>query len=176
MASTKWVIDPTHSVVTFKVKHLMISTVTGNFESFEGIVETESEEFSKGKKLEFKADVKSVNTNNEDRDDHLRSDDFFASEHHPEIRFTAKNFNLKTDKIKGELTIRKTTKPVSLDVDFGGVAVDPYGQTRAGLTANGKISRKEFGLIWNSVSEAGNVLVGDQIRLGAEVQFIKQEA
>jgi polyisoprenoid-binding protein YceI len=174
MENTKWVIDPTHSVVTFKVKHLMISTVTGNFESFGGTAETESEEFSKVKKLEFKADVKSVNTNNEERDVHLRSDDFFASEHHPEIRFTAKNFNLKTGKIKGELTIRKTTKPVSLDVDFGGVAVDPYGKTRSGLTANGKISRKKFGLIWNSVTEAGNVLVGDQIRLVAEVQFIKQ--
>jgi len=176
MASTKWAIDPIHSEVTFKVKHLMISTVTGNFKIFEGTAETESEEFSKGKNLKFKADVKSVNTNNEDRDDHLRSDDFFAIEQHPEIRFTAKDFSLKTGKIKGELTIRKTTKPVSLHVDFGGVAVDSYGQTRAGLTANGKISRKEFGLIWNSVTEAGNVLVGDQIRLGAEVQFIKQEA
>jgi len=174
MASTKWIIDPTHSEVTFKVKHLMISTVTGNFKIFEGTVETETEEFKKVKKLEFKADVKSVNTNNKDRDDHLRSDDFFASERHPEIRFTAKNFNLKTGKIKGELTIRKTTKPVSLDVNFGGEAVDPYGQRRAGLTANGKISRKKFGLIWNSVTEAGNVLVGDQIRLVAEVQFIKQ--
>ncbi len=174
MANTKWVIDPTHSVITFKVKHLMISTVTGNFESFEGTAETETEKFRKVKKLEFKADVKSVNTNNEDRDNHLRSDDFFASEHHPEIRFRAKNFNLKTGVIKGELTIRNNTKPVNLDVDFGGVAVDPSGQTKAGLTAKGKISRKKFGLIWNSVTEAGNVLVGDQIRLVAEVQFIKQ--
>jgi len=174
MASTKWAIDPKHSVVTFKVKHLMISTVTGNFESFEGTVETDGEEFSKARNLKFKADVKSVNTNNADRDDHLRSDDFFASEQHPEIRFTAKIFNLKTGEIKGELTIRKTTKPVSLGVNFGGVAVDPYGQTRAGLTANGKISRKKFGLIWNSVTEAGNVLVGDQIKLVAEMQFIKQ--
>jgi len=174
MASTKWAIDQTHSKVTFKVKHLMISTVTGNFNTFEGTVETETEEFSKVKNLKFKADVKSVNTNNVDRDDHLRSDDFFASKQHPEIRFTAKYINLETGEIKGELTIRRTTKPVSLIVDFGGVAVDPYGQTKAGITANGKISRKKFGLIWNSVTEAGNVLVGDQIRLLAEVQFIKQ--
>ena len=152
----------------------MISTVTGNFNTFEGTVETETEEFSKVKNLKFKADVKSVNTNNVDRDDHLRSDDFFASKQHPEIRFTAKYINLETGEIKGELTIRRTTKPVSLIVDFGGVAVDPYGQTKAGITANGKISRKKFGLIWNSVTEAGNVLVGDQIRLLAEVQFIKQ--
>ena len=174
MANTKWVIDPTHSEVTFKVKHLMISTVTGNFKIFEGIAETETEEFSKVKNLEFKADVKSVNTNNEDRDNHLKSDDFFASEQHPEIRFTAKNFHVETGELKGELTIRNTTKPVTLDVDFGGVVIDPYGQTKAGLTANGKISRKEFGLVWNSVTEAGNVGVGDQIRLIAEVQFIKQ--
>ncbi|MBK5193342.1 MAG: YceI family protein [Flavobacteriaceae bacterium] len=174
MASTKWAIDPTHSEVTFKVKHLMISTVTGNFKIFEGTVETETEEFSKVKNLEFKADVKSVNTNNEDRDTHLKSDDFFASEKHPNIRFTSKNFNVETGEIKGELTIKNTTKAVSLDIDFGGVVVDPYGQTKAGLTATGKISRKEFGLVWNSVTEAGNVVVGDQIRLVAEVQFIKQ--
>lgn len=174
MASTKWVIDPTHSEITFKVKHLMISTVTGNFNIFEGTVETETEEFSKVKNLEFKADVKSVNTNNEDRDNHLRSDDFFASTQHPEISFIAKNFNIENGELKGDLTIKNTTKPVRLDVDFGGVVVDPYGQTKAGLTATGKISRKEFGLVWNSVTEAGNVVVGDQIRLIAEVQFIKQ--
>jgi polyisoprenoid-binding protein YceI len=174
MASTKWVIDPTHSEITFKVKHLMISTVTGNFKIFEGTAETETEEFSKVKNLEFKADVKSVNTNNEDRDNHLKSDDFFASEQHPEIRFTTKNFDVETGELKGELTIRNTTKPVTLQVDFGGVVVDPYGQTKAGLTANGKISRKEFGLVWNSVTEAGNIVVGDQVRLIAEVQFIKQ--
>lgn len=174
MASTKWVIDPTHSEVTFKVKHLMISTVTGNFKIFEGTVETETEEFSKAKNLEFKADVKSINTNNEDRDNHLKSDDFFASELYPNIRFTTKNFNVETGELKGELSIRNTTKPVTLEVDFGGVVVDPYGQTKAGLTANGKISRKDFGLVWNSVTEAGNVVVGDQIRLIAEVQFIKQ--
>lgn len=174
MANTKWVIDSTHSEVTFKVKHLMISTVTGNFKIFEGTLETETEEFSKAKNLEFKADVKSVNTNNEDRDTHLRSDDFFALDLYPNIRFKAKNFNIATGEIKGDLTIKNTTKPVSLDIDFGGVVVDPYGQTKAGLAANGKISRKEFGLVWNSFTEAGNVVVGDQIRLIAEVQFIKQ--
>ena len=174
MARTKWAIDPTHSEVTFKVKHLMISTVTGNFTTFEGTVETETEEFSKVKNLEFKAEVKSVNTNNKERDNHLRSDDFFASAYHPNIQFNAKNINLKTGKIKGDLTIRNTTKAISLDVDFGGVAVDPYGRTRAGLTAKGKISRKKFGFIWNSITEAGNVLVGDQIKLIADVQFIKQ--
>ncbi len=174
MANIKWVIDPTHSEVTFKVKHLMISTVTGNFNIFEGTLETPTGEFSKAKNLEFKAQVKSVNTNNKDRDHHLRSDDFFASALYPNIRFKSKNFNIESGKIRGDLTIKNTTKPVNLDIDFGGVVVDPYGQTKAGITANGKISRKEFGLVWNSITQAGNVVVGDQIRLIAEVQFIKQ--
>ena len=174
MANTKWVIDPTHSEVTFKVKHLMISTVTGNFKVFEGTAETETEEFSKVKGLQFKADVKSVNTNNEDRDTHLKSEDFFAAEKFPEIQFTAEKFDVTAGTIEGKLTIKDTTKPVSLEVDFGGVVVDPYGQTKAGLTANGKISRKEFGLVWSAVTEAGSVVVGDQIKLSAEIQFTKQ--
>lgn len=174
MAYTKWVIDPTHSEVVFKVKHLMISTVTGNFKVFEGTVETETEEFSKVKNLAFKADVNSVNTNNEDRDTHLKSEDFFVAEKFPEIKFNVESFDVEAGQIEGNLTIKDTTKPVSLEVDFGGVVVDPYGQTKAGLTANGKISRKEFGLVWNAVTEAGSVVVGDQIKLSAEVQFIKQ--
>lgn len=174
MAYTKWVIDPTHSEVVFKVKHLMISTVTGNFKVFEGTVETETEEFSKVKNLDFKADVNSVNTNNEDRDTHLKSEDFFMAEKFPEIQFNVESFDVDAGQIEGKLTIKDTTKPVSLEVDFGGVVVDPYGQTKAGLTANGKISRKEFGLVWSPVTEAGSVVVGDQIKLSAEVQFIKQ--
>lgn len=174
MANTKWIIDPTHSEVTFKVKHLMISTVTGNFKVFEGTVETETEEFNKVKSLEFKADVNSVNTNNEDRDTHLKSEDFFAAEKFPEIQFVAESFDVEAGKIEGSLTIKDTTKAVSLEVDFGGVVVDPYGQTKAGLTANGKISRKEFGLVWSPVTEAGSVVVGDQIKMSTEVQFIKQ--
>lgn len=174
MGYTKWIIDPTHSEVVFKVKHLMISTVTGNFKVFEGTVETETEEFSKVKNLDFKADVNSVNTNNEDRDTHLKSEDFFMAEKFPEIQFNVESFDVDAGQIEGKLTIKDTTKPVSLEVDFGGVVVDPYGQTKAGLTANGKISRKEFGLVWSPVTEAGSVVVGDQIKLSAEVQFIKQ--
>ena len=170
LANTIWVIDPTHS----EVKHLMISTVTGNFKVFEGTVETETEEFSKVKHLEFKAVVGSVNTNNDDRDTHLKSDDFFAAEKFPEIKFQAGRFEINTGKIEGKLRLKNTTKSVSLDVDFGGVVVDPYGQTKVGLTVTGKISRKDFGLVWSQVTEAGSVVVGDQIKLSAEVQFIKQ--
>lgn len=174
MATTKWNIDPTHSEVTFKVKHLMISTVTGKFKVFEGKAETESEDFNSVKNVEFKADVKSIDTNNDQRDEHLRSGDFFAAEEYTNLVFRADSFNVNSDKLQGELTIRNTTKPVTLDVEFGGVVVDPYGQTKAGLTVSGKISRKEFGLTWDAVTEAGNVVVSDQVRLSAEVQFVKQ--
>ncbi len=174
MATTKWNIDPTHSEVTFKVKHLMISTVTGKFKVFEGQAETEAEDFKDVKNVEFKADVKSIDTNNEQRDEHLRSADFFAAEEHADLVFKATKFDVNSEKLEGELTIKNTTKPVTLDVEFGGVVVDPYGQTKAGLTVSGKISRKEFGLTWDAVTEAGSVVVSDQVRLNAEVQFVKQ--
>ncbi|HSI69485.1 MAG TPA: YceI family protein [Gillisia sp.] len=174
MANTKWNIDPTHSEVTFKVKHLMISTVTGNFKVFEGEAESDTDEFKSIKNIEFKADVKSINTNNEQRDEHLRSADFFGADDNSEMIFRANSFDVGSEKLEGELTIRNTTKPVTLDVDFGGVVVDPYGQTKAGLTVSGKISRKEFGLTWDAVTEAGSVVVSDQVRINSEVQFVKQ--
>jgi polyisoprenoid-binding protein YceI len=174
MANTKWNIDPTHSEVTFKVKHLMISTVTGNFKVFEGEAESETDDFKSISNIEFKADVNSINTNNEQRDEHLRSADFFGADENAEMIFRASRFNVENEKLEGELTIRNTTKPVTLDVDFGGVVVDPYGQTKAGLTVSGKISRKEFGLTWDAVTEAGSVVVSDQVRINSEVQFVKQ--
>lgn len=175
MATTKWNIDSTHSEVNFKVKHLMISTVTGKFKVFEGQAETDTDGFRSVKNIQFKADVQSVDTNNEQRDEHLKSADFFAAEEHMELVFTAKNFDVNSDKLEGELTIRNNTRPITLDVELGGVVVDPYGQTKAGLTVSGKISRKEFGLTWDAVTEAGNVVVSDQVKLNAEVQFVKQE-
>lgn len=174
MATTKWTIDSTHSEATFKVKHLMISTVTGKFKEFEGQAESETEEFKQIKNIEFKVDVKSVDTNNDQRDEHLRSADFFAAEEQAQMIFKAESFDVNSDKLEGELTIRNTTQPITLDVDFGGVVVDPYGQTKAGLTVSGKISRKEFGLTWNGLTEAGSVVVSDQVRLNVEVQFVKQ--
>lgn len=174
MATTKWSIDPTHSEVTFKVKHLMISTVTGRFKVFEGNAETEGEDFNIVKNVQFKADVQSIDTNNAQRDEHLRSADFFAAGDHAEMIFKAESFDVSDDKMKGQLTIRNTTKPVTLDVDFGGMVVDPYGQTKAGLTVSGKISRKEFGLTWDAVTEAGSVVVSDQVKLNVEIQFVKQ--
>lgn len=172
--ATKWNIDTAHSEVTFKVKHLMISTVSGNFKVFEGSAESEADDFKLIKNIEFKADVNSINTNNEQRDQHLRSADFFGADENAEMIFRTNSFNVSNDEIQGELTIRNTTRPVTLDVDFGGVVVDPYGQTKAGLTVSGKISRKDFGLTWDAVTEAGSVVVSDQVRINAEIQFVRQ--
>jgi polyisoprenoid-binding protein YceI len=176
--ATKWKIDPTHSEIQFKVKHLMITTVTGYFAKFDAEVETEGDDFTKASNIVFTADVNSISTNNADRDTHLKSGDFFDAETHNEVKFVGKDYKkLDEDEyeLTGDLTIRGTTKPVSLKVEYGGIVEDPYGQTKAGFTVTGKINRKEFGLSWDAVTEAGSVVVSNDIRLNCEVQFIKQE-
>lgn len=174
MTTTKWIIDPTHSEVSFKVKHLVISTVTGYFKEFEGVMESSSEDFDQAK-VSFSTAIDSISTNQVDRDNHLKSADFFDAENHPKLSFTGKIVNENGDyKLVGDLTIRETTKPLTLDVDFGGVAGDPYGQTKAGFEIEGKISRKEYGLTWSAVTEAGSVVVSDQVRLILSVQLVKQ--
>lgn len=176
MATTKWVIDPAHSEILFKVKHLMITTVTGYFRKFNSSVETESDDFNTASNIKFTADIDSIDTNNEQRDTHLKSPDFFHAEEHSQLKFTGTAYESKGDdaKLHGNLTIRGITKPVTLNVEFGGIVVDPYGQTKAGFTVDGKISRKEFNLTWSAVTEAGNVVVSDEIKIHAEVQLIKQ--
>ena len=175
--ATKWKVDPTHSEVQFKVKHLMITTVTGYFNSFDVEAETESEEFKDAKRVVFTADVNSISTNNEQRDTHLKSPDFFDAANHGQIRFEGNRYEQVSGdeyKLHGDLTIRGTTKPVTVNVEFGGIVVDPYGQTKAGFTVTGKINRKDFGLTWSAVTEAGSVVVSDEIRLNAEIQLVKQ--
>ncbi|HUH33846.1 MAG TPA: YceI family protein [Daejeonella sp.] len=175
--ATKWKIDPTHSEIQFKVKHLMITTVTGYFEKFDSEFETDGDDMKTASNIRFTADIDSINTNNEQRDTHLKSADFFNAPEHEQLSFTAKDFEADGNeaKINGELTIRGVTKPVTIDAEYGGTVVDPYGQTKAGFTISGKISRKDFGLTWDAVTEAGAVVVSDAIRLHAEVQFIKQQ-
>lgn len=175
MSTTKWIIDPTHSEVSFKVKHLVISTVTGYFRKFEGVAESGSEDFD-GAAVSFSADVDSIDTNQADRDAHLKSPDFFDAANHPKLTFAGKVVKSGGDfKLIGDLEIRGTKKQVELDVDFGGVVADPYGQTKAGFEIEGKISRKEFGLTWSAVTEAGSVVVSDQVRLHLSVQLVKQQ-
>ena len=177
MATTKWAVDPAHSEVQFKVKHLMITTVTGYFRKFNVEVETEDEDFTKASKILFTADVDSIDTNNEQRDTHLKSPDFFDASTHDEVRFEGKSFEKLSENeynLDGELTIRGTTKPVTVNVEYGGIVVDPYNQTKAGFTVTGKINRKDFGLTWSAVTEAGSVVVSDEIKLNAEIQLVKQ--
>ena len=173
---TRWVVDPTHSEIQFKVKHLMITTVTGYFRNYSLEVETEGDDFTKASRIEFTADIDSINTNNEQRDTHLKSADFFNAEEHGQLRFTGKNFEQSGGdyNLHGELTIRGVTKPVTVKVAMEGIVQDPYGQTKAGFTVDGKISRKEFGLTWNAVTEAGQVVVSDDIRLHCDIQLVKQ--
>ena len=176
MSQTKWAIDAVHSAITFKVKHLMISTVTGHFNTCNLEVGTENNDFSSVRKIEFTADVDSIDTNNEQRNAHLRSADFFNVEAHPQIKFSGTHYEANSDNgnLTGELTIAGITKPITLNVDFGGLAKDPWGGERAGFTVTGKISRKEYGLTYNAATEAGGVVVGDEIKINAEIQLVKQ--
>ncbi|RVU02940.1 polyisoprenoid-binding protein [Mucilaginibacter limnophilus] len=177
MATTKWVLDPTHSEVQFKVKHLVISTVTGFFRSFEGTLETEGDDVTNGQ-VEFSLDVNSIDTNQDQRDGHLKSADFFDAEQYPKITFKSTSFTSEGGddyKLTGDLTIKDVTKPVTLDVEFGGSADDFYGNTKAGFEVSGKINRKDFGLTWNGVTEAGSIVVGDDVKLIFNVQFAKQK-
>ena len=173
---TRWSVDPTHSEIQFKVKHLMITTVTGYFQKYSLEVETEGEDFTKAGRIEFTADIDSINTNNEQRDTHLKSADFFHAEEHAQLKFTGRNFEKAGDGyvLNGDLTIRGVTKPVRVNVEMAGIVIDPYGQTKAGFTVDGKISRKEYGLVWDAVTEAGQVVVSDEIRLHCEIQLVKQ--
>ena len=173
---TKWSIDPMHSEVQFKVKHLVISTVSGFFKSFEGSVETENEDFD-GADVEFSIDINSIDTNQTPRDEHLKSAEFFDAAKYPYIKFKSTSFAKTGDdeyELKGNLTIKDQTKPVSLNVEFGGAAADFYGNTKAGFEITGKINRKEFGLTWDGVTEAGSVVVGEDIKLTINAQLIKQ--
>jgi polyisoprenoid-binding protein YceI len=174
--ATKWAIDPMHSEVQFKVKHLVISTVTGSFQNFEGTVETEGDDFSDAK-INFSLDVNSIDTNQEQRDGHLKGADFFDAEQYPHITFESTSVTKESDenyKLAGNLTVKGVTKPVTLEVEHGGIATDFYGNTKAGFEVTGKINRKDFGLTWDGVTEAGSIVVGEDIKLFINIQLAKQ--
>ncbi|WP_299255553.1 YceI family protein [uncultured Cytophaga sp.] len=175
MTTTNWVIDASHSEIQFKVKHLVITTVTGAFNDFSGTVEAGDDTFENAK-ISFEASTASINTNSEQRDTHLKSADFFDIEKFPKLTFSATKFTKKGDdfELVGDLTIKDVTKSITLAVEYGGTAKDPWGNTKAGFEVSGKISRKEFGLTWNTITEAGGALVGDEIKLIANVQLLKQ--
>lgn len=174
--STTWIIDPTHSEVQFKVKHLVISTVTGSFKTFEGQIITESDDFD-GAKISFLADTSSIDTNQEQRDVHLKSAEFFDVEKYPKMTF-ANGILIKTGEatfnLKGDLTIKDVTKPFELKAEYGGNMTDFYGNHKSGFELTGKVNRKEFGLTWSAVTEAGGIVVSDEVKLNANIQVVKQ--
>ena len=173
---TNWNIDNMHSEIGFKVKHMMITNINGSFGQFSATAETEGDDFSTAS-FNFSAAINSINTGVTDRDNHLKSDDFFNAEAFPELIFKSTAITKKDDEnyvISGDLTIRDVTKHIDLAAEYGGIVVDPYGQIKAGFTINGKIKRSEFGLKWNALTEAGSIVVSDEIKLAAEVQLIKQ--
>ncbi|MCX2452696.1 YceI family protein [Pedobacter sp. PLR] len=175
MATTQWSLDPTHSELQFKVKHLMITTVTGSMNTLTGSLIAETEDFENAK-VTFEADINSIDTGNTDRDNHLKSGDFFDGEQFPKMTFTSSSFEKDGGDyvLKGDLTLKGTTKPIKLNVEFGGIATDPWGNTKAGFTVSGKINRTDFGLTWNAALETGGVMVSEDVRILGELQFVKQ--
>ena len=173
---TKWVIDPAHTEIAFKVKHLMITNIKGVFQEYEASVYTTGDDFMTAE-VDFWMNPASIDTGSADRDAHLKSADFFDVENHKEITFTANTYE-KVDKdssyeLYGDLTIKGITKRIKLEVEFGGVVRDPWGNEKAGFSINGKINRKDWGLNWNAALEAGGLLVSDEVRISCEVQLLK---
>jgi polyisoprenoid-binding protein YceI len=178
MGNTKWVIDPTHSEIGFKIKHLMITNVSGRFDSFEAEVQTEGEDFATAQ-IEARIKTSSINTGNLQRDEHLRHSDFFEVEAHPEILFNSTKVE-KIDNVNfvlyGNLSLKGATKPVKLNVEYSGITKDPWGGQRAGFIITGKISRSEFGLNFNAALETGGLVLGEEVKINSEIQLVKQAA
>lgn len=174
-ATTKWVLDPSHSEIGFKAKHLMITTVSGKFEKYEGSVETDGDDLTTAR-INFTTETASVSTGSPDRDAHIRNADFFDAEKFPQMKFVSTKFEKVDDenyKLHGNLTIKDVTKPVQLKTEFNGIAKDPWGNTKAGFIINGTINRKDWGLNWNVALEAGGMLVSEEVKIHCEVQVLK---
>lgn len=173
LVAPTWAIDPSHTEVKFKVKHLVISTVTGTFKLFDGAVNTQTENFD-GASVRFSIDVNSLDTNSADRDNHLRSADFFDVANYPSISFengVLRQISGSDYKLTGDLAIRGVTQPVELDVEYNGTVKDPWGNAKAGFEINGKVNRKDFNLTWNVITEAGGMLVGEDVKLEISAQL-----
>ncbi len=173
--TSKWTVDASHTSIKFSVSHLMVSEVEGQFKKFDGTIEAPTADFNNSK-INFTVDVNSINTDNEARDKHLKSDDFFNAEKYPQMTF--KDLSFKKGKgnnytLEGNLTIRDVTKKVKFDVVYGGTVQDPWGNTKAGFKASTKISRKEFGLKWNNMMGAGGAVVGDEVTILLKLEFGK---
>lgn len=169
---SKFIIDQSHSEIGFKVKHMMFTNVSGKIEAYHATIEAENDSL-KNATITFEGDASTISTGNTDRDNHLKSQDFFDVENHPKITFQSTNFNPQGT-LEGNLEIRGISKPIVLDVDFGGTGKDPWGNTKLGMTLTGKINRKDWDLNWNSALETGGVLVSEEVKFNIELQFLKQ--
>jgi polyisoprenoid-binding protein YceI len=177
MAKTKWSLDPTHSELQFKIKHLMISNVSGALKNFQAEVETEGEDLTTAE-INLVAQMDSISTNNEQRDAHLRNSDFFEVEKYPELKFKStkvEKVDSNTFVVYGELTMKGVTKSIKLNAEFNGVVKDPWGNERAAFTVTGKINRTDWGMNFNGVMETGGVMLGEEVKINSELEFLKQE-
>ena len=175
---SKWTVDATHSSIKFNVSHLTVSEVEGRFKAFTGSVESPTKDFNNAI-ADFTVAAASVTTDDNTRDGHLKSDDFFNTDKYPQITFKSTSFKKVKDNIyslEGNMTIRDVTKKVKFAVLYGGTAVDPYGNTKAGFKATGKINRKDYGLKWSKLTEAGGAVVGDEVNILLNFEFTKQKA
>jgi polyisoprenoid-binding protein YceI len=178
METTKWSLDQTHSEIHFKVRHLLVSNVTGHFKTFDATVETAGDDLTTAK-VHFSADLSSISTNNEQRDAHLRSTDFFDADNHPRLTFESTRLEHtggENYKLHGILTMRGNSRPVVFSVEHGGVVQDPWGNTRTGFSVTGKINRMEYGVSFGMVNETGGILLGEEVSLTANAEFVKAAA
>lgn len=176
MSTTTWALDPTHSELLFRVRHLMIASVKGEFRKFNVTLSVDGDDFSTAK-INASIDIDSIDTNNADRDGHLKSPDFFDAATHPSMSFVSTSVSNSGDGnfvVNGDLTIKGTTKPVTLNVEFGGANKDPWGNEKAGYSFSTTINRNDFGLTWNAALETGGVLVSEEVKITGELQFAKQ--
>ncbi len=172
----KWTIDQSHSSIGFEVKHMMVSKVKGQFDAYTAELEAADLTDLTTATIAFSFNVASINTKNEDRDNHLKSADFFEVEQYPSIDFKSTSITKDGDdyKVTGDLTIKDTTKPVTFNVEFGGKGINPWGVEVYGFEAETKINREEFGLTWNAALETGGVLVGKDIKIKVELEVNPQ--
>jgi polyisoprenoid-binding protein YceI len=172
---TKWKIDPTHSEVEFKVKHLVISTITGKFKEFSGTVESNADDFTDAE-VSFVLKTASIDTNQAERDTHLKSPDFFDVQKFPEVTFKSSSMKKEGNnkyKLTGQLTVKGTTQPIVLDAEYGGTATDYEGNQKVGFEITGKFNRKDYGLNWDGITQAGSIVVGNEVRLSINIELVK---
>lgn len=177
MKTIKWTADPLHSELGFKIKHLMITNVSGTFKSFRAEAETEGEDFATAR-ISLTADMDSISTNNEQRDHHLRTADFFETDQHPQLTFQSTRLeplDAETFVLHGILTLKGISQPVKLNVEYSGLTKDPWGGERAGFVVTGKISRSAFGVSFNTVLETGGVALSDEVKIHGEIQLVKEQ-